>query len=184
MAQSVQTDFSSFMSIILMLIGVLMLMLIINVLTIIANPENIKITSIITSSIYTKDKGEEEGMSPFPFGNKQKEPLYVDVHRDHMIIYPGNKVVTLRDLERENNAFEQLVLAVDAKKTEEYIVLLARPRSATIVRRLKKVIRDRDIDVGIELFEEGRDVNYDRAVKASGRSKTDVPQPVDAEAGE
>ncbi|MFH0880154.1 MAG: hypothetical protein V2A34_10620 [Lentisphaerota bacterium] len=174
MGRGIQTDFSSFMCIILMLIGVLMLIMIINVLTIIANPENIKITSIITSSIYTKERGEEEGMSPFPFGNKQKNPAYVDVYRDHMVIYPGDEVVTLRDLELEGNAFERLLIDVDSRKTEEYIVLLARPRSANIVRRLRKVIRDRDIDVGVELFETDREVSYEKAMRASGRWTNDA----------
>ncbi len=171
MAKATQTDFSSFMAVILMLIGVLMIMLISNVLTIISNPENIKITSLITSSIYTPEKGEEPGMSPFPHGNKNKEPYYIDVHRDRMILFPGEEVVTLRDLEVEGNAFEKRLLEVEVNKTNDYIVLLARPRSATVVRRLKKVIRDRGVDVGVELFEEKRDVNYDKAVKASGKKK-------------
>ena len=163
------------MSVILMLIGVLMIMLVSNVLTIISNPENIKITSIVNSSMFSGKAGDEEKMSPFPFGNKTKEPSYVDVHRDRLILYDPDpalmeQIVSLRDLEQEGNSFEKLLMRVETNKVNDYIVLLARPRSATVVRRLKQVIRDRGVDVGVELFEADRDVNYDKAIKASGKA--------------
>ncbi|HBA83065.1 MAG TPA: hypothetical protein DCZ95_03125 [Verrucomicrobia bacterium] len=165
------------MSVILMLIGVLMIMLVSNVLTIISNPENIKITSIPVSANLSEKQGEEEGkVSPFPFGNKNKEPSYIDVHRDRMILYDPDpvlkdQVVALRDLEQEGNSFEKLLTRVETNKANDYIILLARPRSAIVVRRLKKVIRDRGVDVGVELFEADRDVNYDKAIKASGKAQ-------------
>jgi hypothetical protein len=166
-------DLSSFMCIILMLIGVMVIMLITNTVVIVSNPENIRITSIIQSSgeYLEGGKGEDAGAPPFPFGNKEKEPSYVDVHPDHLVIYPGAEIVALRDLERKGNALERLLNIVQTNRNVEYVVLLARPGTATIVHRLKKVIRDRDIDLGCELYEAARPVEFDRAAKASGRSQ-------------
>ena len=174
MGRGATTDFSSFMSVILMLIGVLVIMLVSNVLTIISNPENIKITSLVTSSVYAEEKSDDKGMSPFPFGNKVKEPSYIDVYRDRLVLYDPlamGEIISLRDLEQAGNGFEKMLARVETNKVNDYIVLLARPRSATVVRRLKKVIRDRGVDVGVELYEANRDVEYERAARASGRVK-------------
>ena len=53
-----QADFDSsgFQNIVLMLIGVLVIMLVSNVLTIISNPENIKIGALVTGSVYGEDE--------------------------------------------------------------------------------------------------------------------------------
>ena len=163
-------DLSSFMCIILMMIGLLVIVLIINVMTIVSNPENIRITSIIQSSGQYAD-GSKDGAStpPFPFGNKNKEPLYVDVHRDHLVLYPGAEVVPLRDLERQGNGFEVMLGVISTNRETEYLVLLAWPGTASVVHRLKKVVRDSGVDLGFELYEADRVVEYDRAAKASGR---------------
>lgn len=167
-------DLSSFMCIILMMIGVMIIMLVVNVVIIISNPENIQITSIVRSGMYAGEGGSEDTIGhspPFPFGNKAKEPSYVDVQRDHLVVYPGQEVVALRDLERSGNAFERLLNMIQTNSAVEYVVLLARPGTATVVHRLKKAIRDRGIDIGCELYEANRPVEYDRAAKSSGRTQ-------------
>lgn len=163
-------DLSSFMCVILMLIGAMVIILISNVVIIISNPENIRITSIIrTVGVYTgMDADEMGGPAPFPYGNRIKEPLYVDVNRNHLIIYPGGEIVSMRDLEKEGNAFERLLDQVESNREEQYIILLARPGTANIIHRLKVVVRDRDIDLGCELYEAERPVDYDSAARASG----------------
>ena len=164
-------DMSSFMCIILMMIGMLVIVLIVNVVTIISNPENIRITSIIQSSgQYSDGARDGSGQPPFPFGNKSKEPLYVDVYRDHLVLYPGAEVVPLRDLERPGNGFETMLAGIATNRETEYMVLLARPGAASVVHRLKKVVRDSGVDLGFELYEADRVVEYDRAAKASGRA--------------
>lgn len=165
-------DLSSFMCIILMVIGVMCIILIVNVVLIISNPENIRITSLIQSaSAWMGGQTELGGGQPFPFGNRAKEPSYIDVQKDHLVLYPGEEVVSLRDLERPGNAFEQLLNAIESRKDQEYVVLLARPGTAQVFHRLKKLVLDRGIDLGWELFEEGRPVEYERAAKASGKIK-------------
>jgi len=158
-------DFSSFMPILILTIGCLVVLLVTNTLIIISNPENVRITSVIRSALYTPGVDTEqalEGGAPFPFGNKSKEPAYVDVYRDRLVLYPGEDIVALRDLELEGNAFERRLQEIEDSREENYIILLVRPRSATIARRLRKAIRARGIDFGWELFESERPVNYEQ----------------------
>jgi hypothetical protein len=58
----------------------------------------------------------------------------------------------VRELEDKENAFEKFLAAVEAKKDKQYIVLLVREHGASVARKLKKVIRDRKIDIGMDLL--------------------------------
>ncbi len=164
-----KVDFSSFMPILILTIGCLVVLLVINTLIIVSNPKNVRITSVVRSSLYVEGGSGMEGGAPFPFGNKKKEPTYVDVHKDRLVVYPGAQIVPVRDLNVPGNAFEKLLSDVVQRKEELYIVLLIRPRAASIARRVQKAILDRGIDVGHELFESERPVEYqDVNKKVSG----------------
>lgn len=157
-------DLSSFMAILIMTIGALVTLLVSNTLIIISNPENTQITSIVTSSLYVPPPlggTGSEGGAPFPLGNKVKEPMYLDVHRDRIIIYPGEEVLPVRDFERVGNILEERLSDMEGKADREYVVLLVRPRSAVVARRLAKAVRDRGIDLGVELYEADRPIRYD-----------------------
>jgi hypothetical protein len=158
----VEQDLSSFMPILMLTIGSLVFLLVVNTIIIMSNPENVRITSLVRSALYVqgRDAGMEGG-APFPNGNKDKEPRYVDVYRDRVVVYPGEYVVPLRDLETEGNAFEKLLSDVAANRAYEYIVMLVRPRAAKVARRIKKAVHAQDVDVGYELFETDRPVNYE-----------------------
>lgn len=162
-SSGVEMDLSSFMAVLIMTIGCMVVILVSNVIIIVSNPNNTRITSIITSSIYVEgmpDSKTEETLLPFPNGNQLKEPTYVDVHRDRLIIYPGESIVPVRDMRLEGNAFEKALNRVAANTANEYIILLLRPGTAPVARQLKKSIEQRGIDLGYELFEDERDVNY------------------------
>ena len=150
-------DQSGFQNIVLMLIGVLMMMLVSNVLTIISNPENIKIGALVTGSVYGEDE-EKDVFIPPKFQNMKQDPIYVDVEPTRLIIHPEKKVIEARDLVFEGNDFELFLDDVERVKSVRYIVLLLRPGSATFQRKLRQVIRDRGIDVGFEPWDTGRDI--------------------------
>jgi hypothetical protein len=162
----VKQDLSSFMAILIMTIGALVVLLVANTVIIMVNPENTAITSIVTSSLWVPPPiGDgSEGGTPFPRGNMMKEPVYIDVHPDRVILYSDRargEVLPVRELERPGNVLEQYLEQVHENRHEEYVVLLVRPRSALVSRRMAKAVRDRDIDLGWELFEAGREVNYE-----------------------
>ena len=157
MAKMADFDSSGFQNIVLMLIGVLMMMLVSNVLTIISNPENIKIGALVTGSVYGEND-EKDTFIPPKFQNMKQDPIYVDVEPTRLIIHPEKRVIEARDLVFEGNDFEQFLDDVERVKSVRYIVLLLRPGSATFQRKLRQVIRDRGIDVGFEPWDLGREI--------------------------
>ena len=178
-AKMADFDSSGFQNIVLMLIGVLMMMLVSNVLTIISNPENIKIGALVTGSVYGEND-EDDTFIPPKFQNMRQDPIYVDVEPTRLIIYPEKKVIEERDLAFEGNEFEQFLADVEPVRSVRYVILLLRPGSAAFQRKLRKVIRDRGIDVGFEPWDAGRDI----VVSGSGDTTPDAPsqEPEAAEA--
>lgn len=148
---STKTDFSSFMCIILMLTGALVTIMVANVMIISANPDNIVITSVI-------------GLTDFAGGNVAKDANYIDVHRDRLDIYfdKGNRLesVPISDLEMRGNKLEEFIATVYAERETQYIVMLVRPNAAIITRRLRASIRTQGIDLGMELFDAGKEVMF------------------------
>ena len=177
MAKMADFDSSGFQNIVLMLIGVLMMMLVSNVLTIISNPENIKIGALVTGSVYGEND-EKDTFIPPKFQNMKQDPIYVDVEPTRLIIHPEKRVIEARDLVFEGNDFEQFLDDVERVKTVRYIVLLLRPGSATFQRKLRQVIRDRGIDVGFEPWDTGREIIVAGASDSTpGASTAESPAP-------
>ncbi len=159
--KDVECDTSGFQNIVLMLIGVLMILLISNVLTIISNPENIKIGSVVTGAVYDEDE-EETAFMPPKFQNLRQDPIYIDVEADRLILVQEGKEILARDLMFEGNEFEKFLSEVEQIKSRRYIVLLLRPDSAVFQRKLRQIIRDREIDVGFEPWEADRPILIER----------------------
>ena len=155
-------DTSGFQNIVMMLIGVLVIIMISNVLTIISNPENIKIGAVVTGAVYSEDDDEKTFIPP-KFQNMRQDPIYIDVEPNQIIIYPEQTVITARDLMFEGNEFEIFLDGMEVIKDTRYLVLLLRPGSAVFQRRLRQVIRDRGIDVGFEPWDTGRQIIVEKA---------------------
>ena len=94
------------------------------------------------------------------FSNERKDPAYVDVHTDRLVIYPGQEVVPVTDLDEPGNAFERLLDRIEARRDKRYIVAVLRPGTSRLAGRLRMAILDRGIDYGQELFETGQTVHY------------------------
>ncbi len=136
------------MCVILMLTGCLVTIMISNIIVISANPENVQITSILPQGM---DPALDKEVTD-TLGNVLKSPWYLEVYRDRMIIHPGEEVIQVHDLEETENKFELFLRRVEARRERQYIVLLVRENGATVARKLKKVIRDRKIDIGMDLL--------------------------------
>ena len=180
-------DSSGFQNIVLMLIGVLMMMLVSNVLTIISNPENIKIGALVTGSVYGEDD-EADTFVPPKFQNMRQDPIYVDVEPGKLVIYPEKKEIAARDLMFEGNDFEIFLRDVEKVKSVRYVILLLRPGSATFQRKLRRIIRERGVDVGFEPWDAGREImiaGVDTvASETPGEAAAETPAAGDAGASE
>lgn len=169
-------DSSGFQNIVLMLIGVLIIMLVSNVLTIISNPDNIKIDALITGVTYGADDDAEKEFIPPKFQNLTQYPVYVDVEPTKLTIYYKTiKEVSARDLMFEGNDFEKFLDEIEPNKERRYVVLLLRPGSAVFQRKLRQVIRERGIDVGFEPWE------TDRPIELEAREGEEAQEPPEAE---
>ena len=134
---------------ILILIGILVIIMVSQALIVVVTPDKHKVQAIQTSNVdgLPQDNG-------FPDGNDFKEPSYIDVHREHIVIYPGKVKVTKRQLDNKRvvNDFDRKVKFISENKDAEYVVFLVRPHAATLARRLRKrVLESSFIDVGTEL---------------------------------
>ena len=152
-------DASGFQNIVLMMIGLFVLIMVTNVLSIISNPDNIKVGAMVTGSVYGEDK--DNTFVPPKFQNVRQDPVYLDVERDRLTIYPEKKEILERDLAFEGNDFEKFLDEIEQVKSVRYIVMLLRPGSAVFQRKLRQAIRDRGIDVGFEPWEAGREIILD-----------------------
>lgn len=156
-----KTDFSSFMCIILMLTGCLVTIMVANIMIISANPDNFVITSVV-------------GLTEFAGGNVNKDANYIDVYRDRLELYfdrgERREVVSISDLETRGNKLDEFITQVYDERDTEYIVMLVRPNSADISRRLRNAIQNRGIDLGMELFESDKQVLF-REGKVAEKSR-------------
>ena len=136
----------------LMLTGCLVILMVSNVMVVSENPDNITITSVIGIDGYAGS------------GNAVKVANYIDVYRDHLDLYfdkgMRKESVTISDLEFKGNKLDEFIANIYGVRDTEYIVLLVRPYSAEITRRLKNVIRDRGVDLGLELYELDKEVIF------------------------
>jgi hypothetical protein len=121
--------------------------------------------------------------TPF-FGNKQKEPMYVEINKDRLIIYPDKTIVRMQDLEKGSNPFEKLLLFLEKPdvSASTYVILALRPGSARAARRVQQMISARGIDVGVELFDatEALDVRSGSRQGEVAKAASDAAAALDA----
>lgn len=89
--------------------------------------------------------------------NMRKDPVYVDVESQKVVIYPEKMEITAAALADRRNKFEQFLDQVEQVRSVRYLVLVLRPGSAPLHRSLRQRIQAHGIDVGFEPVETGRD---------------------------
>ena len=141
---------------ILILLGILMIVFVSQVLVMITEPDNKEILSVVESKV----DGFRESKA-FPDGNLFREPTYIDVHQNKIVIHPGEEVVTQRELYQKQNAFFKLLDEIKGNHQNESIILLVRPRAAGLKRYLQQIVKeDYKLDLGVELYESAREVEH------------------------
>ncbi len=91
----------------------------------------------------------------------QKEPRFIDVHPNHLILHPGEQMVTWESRDQLESRLADFIAPIEERRDSEYVVLLVRPQSASIASHLRDILRNRNIDVDLEMFDAGRPVNYE-----------------------
>ncbi len=155
---------------ILVFIGILLMVFIAQALIKINDTDNAKIVTVTPSNVdgFREDRA-------FPQGNIQKEPTYLDVHRDSVYIHPNNIRVNQRDvfIARQpqkrgdlnydfypDGELDRLSRLIQDDAAGEYIVMLVRPGAAKIAERIAALLKAKGIDVGRELYSTDRKVDH------------------------
>ncbi len=116
------------------------------------------VTEIVMDALYVPNE-EVGGLMP---SRPLKEARFIDVHPNHMVLYPGEQVLRWEDTEELEALTAEFLDRIAERRDEEYVVLLVRPRAALISRHMARLVRARKIDLGIELFEGGRAFEYEK----------------------
>jgi hypothetical protein len=141
---------------ILILLGILIIIFVAQVLVVITEPDNKDIVSVVESRV----DGFRESKA-FPDGNLVKEPTYIDVHQNMVVIHPGQTEIPQRELFLPKNRLTDILDEIRNDAENQYVILLVRPRAAKLQRYLRdQVISQYNLDIGIELFESARPVEH------------------------
>jgi len=156
--EKIDINVEPFLSIMAIVLKLISLILVVILMRIVMNPKGKRIVAF--AGLYS---GHGNTVNP-------KIPSYIDCHEDGLTLYssdtPAGVPVTWDDLQRTDNAVERLLDKVQQHKEEEYVVLMARPKSVKFFRTVRKLIEKRPIDVGYDAIDADFHVDWNAAEKA------------------
>lgn len=155
--KQINIDVEPFLSIMAIVLKLISLILVVIVMRIAVNPKLKKIIAL--QGLWDKGKGNI---------TDSKSPSYLDCWEDKVVIWPGNKTVTWEDVQRPDNAVEVLLDKIQKNATNEYVVVLVRPKSVKLYRTVRKMIQKHPIDVGLDAVDMDFNVAWDEARKGLG----------------
>jgi hypothetical protein len=140
---------------ILVLIGILLTTVITQAVVVLADPTQKDVVTVLQSQV---DGFPEE--RAFPHGNDKKQPIYLEVVKDKVIIHPGKAEVSQRELRQPDNLVAKKIDEAATNADDYYFVLVIRPGAALLGRQLRTEIRKRGLDVGVDLFDSARQLEH------------------------
>ncbi|MGD0058786.1 MAG: hypothetical protein ABSD58_05145 [Verrucomicrobiia bacterium] len=156
--EKIDINVEPFLSIMAIVLKLISLILVVIVMRIAMNPNAKRIPTF--PGLYS---GHGNEMNP-------KIPSYIDCHPDGLTLYssdvPAGAQVHWDDLQRPDNAVNQLLDKVQQHKDDEYIVVMVRPSSLKFYRTVRNLIEKRPIDVGYDAIDANFKVDWDAAEKA------------------
>lgn len=91
--------------------------------------------------------------------NMRKDPVYISVNSQDIVLYPDERSFLPRDLDMPNSDFERLLDDIEKVGRVRYVVLLLSPDSSRLQRRLRTLIDQREIDLGLEPWDPGTKID-------------------------
>ena len=89
----------------------------------------------------------------------RKDPVYISVNSQDIVLYPDERSFLPRDLDMPNSDFERLLDDIEKVGRVRYVVLLLSPDSSRLQRRLRTLIDQREIDLGLEPWDPGTKID-------------------------
>ncbi len=88
--------------------------------------------------------------------NMQKDPVYIDVQPDQIVILPEHRAISATALSIPGNEFERFLDDLERVHTVRYSILVLRPGCVDLQRRVRQLLQNRNLDMGLEPVETGR----------------------------
>ena len=116
----------------------------------------------------------------FPRGNTTLEPVYLDVHRDQVVIFPEAIAIQQRDVFASKprsqtdglefgfvpgGSLDVLAARIEQATSGQYVVMLVRPGAADMSKKLAAVLKERGIDIGREFLARRTEVDRDATLR-------------------
>lgn len=156
--QKIDINVEPFLSIMAIVLKLISLILVVIVMRIAMNPKGKRIVAF--AGLYS---GHGNVVNP-------KIPSYIDCHPDGLTLYasdmPRGTLVTWEDLQRPDNAMNQLLKKVEDHTDEQYVVVMVRPQSVKFYRTVRRLIGEHTIDVGYDAIDADFRVDWNAAEKA------------------
>src|ERR1035441_2280804 len=127
--EKIDIDVEPFLSIMAIVLKLISLILVVIVLRIAVNPKGKRI--IAFAGLYS---GHNNVTNP-------KIPSYIDCQQDKLVLYPGGAKISWEELQQSGNPVEKMLDKVQVHKDDEYVVVLVRPRSVSLYRTVRNLLR-------------------------------------------
>jgi hypothetical protein len=160
--EKIDIDVVPYLSIMVIVLKLICLILIVTVMRIALNPRQLSVVSF---------EGLYQGAAATLGSHAKKAtvvkvPHYVECSQDGVAIFPGEMKLSRSDLAQPENELEKMLDAVTANTTNEYVIVLMRPRSGEVYRHVRKMISQRPIDVGYDVLDEDAKIDWRKEAKA------------------
>ena len=158
--EKIDIDVVPYLSIMVIVLKLICLILIVTVMRIALNPFGVKAVSI--KGVYGAEHKSEDGKTHI------KMPTYFDCNAQGVTIFPGDITVSVNSLSEPGNGVDAAIRRIGTNATNEYAIVLVRPRGVRAYRYLRHELEKSHIDVGYDVWDADVKVDYGAAVKAAG----------------
>jgi hypothetical protein len=93
--------------------------------------------------------------------NKRKAAIFIEVQQNQLVVDYDRQLISASDLTSAESNFSQFLDMVAELRDMCYIVLLLRPEGSHFQQQLRAMIRQRDIDIGVEPWAGEREINFE-----------------------
>lgn len=90
--------------------------------------------------------------------NMRKDPVYIDVRPDQIVILPDQVAIPAADFAAPHHKFEHFLDQMEQVRSVRYSILVLRPGSVDLHRRVRQLIQDRNLELGCEPLESEQDL--------------------------
>ncbi|MBD2667234.1 hypothetical protein B6N60_04841 [Richelia sinica FACHB-800] len=87
--------------------------------------------------------------------NQSKQPRYIECRSDGIIIYPGEKFVSINTLNFSYSLLKTLLEEVKINRDKQYLIVAIRPDGIEVFKQVRTLIESEGIDIGYEPLDEG-----------------------------